>query len=115
MRKLKLSEAIRLGAMWRPQAFGVLTDGVGTCAIGAATEAMGLPLDDEMPNPREWDFVLKIRACPVCITHDPDRLNVVAHLNDDHRWTRERIADWVETIEAQHEQPVAEQPVTVTA
>jgi hypothetical protein len=21
------------------------------------------------------------------------------HLNDDHRWTREQIADWVQTIE----------------
>ncbi len=24
---------------------------------------------------------------------------MVIHLNDDHRWTREQIADWVATVE----------------
>lgn len=26
---------------------------------------------------------------------------VIAHLNNEHRWTRERIADWVESVEKQ--------------
>jgi hypothetical protein len=28
---------------------------------------------------------------------------IIPHLNDDHRWTRERIADWVESIERERE------------
>lgn len=26
-------------------------------------------------------------------------LSIVMHLNDDHRWTREQIADWLETLD----------------
>lgn len=36
---MKLSEAIRLGAMLKPQAFGADIEGDSTCAIGAAIEA----------------------------------------------------------------------------
>lgn len=39
---MKLSEAIRLGAMIRPQGFGALFDGDNSCALGAAAEAAGL-------------------------------------------------------------------------
>ena len=44
---MKLSEAIRLGAMLRMQAFGDFTDGIGSCAWGAANEASGRDIDDE--------------------------------------------------------------------
>ena len=40
------------------------------------------------------------RRCPV--PYCPARKttgNMIAHLNDGHHWTREHIADWVETIE----------------
>jgi predicted nucleic-acid-binding protein len=39
--------------------------------------------------------------------------HIVWHLNDKHKWTREQIAEWVETIEAQQEAKVAEQPEPV--
>jgi hypothetical protein len=45
---------------------------------------------------------LTLRTCPDCTKADYV-FRVIAHLNDDHRWTRERIADFVETIERHHE------------
>lgn len=113
---MKLSEAIRLGAMLRPQAFYTAFDGHGTCAWGSAFEANGYrPIcrtDKWCPlwcnNP--WKKLFEIsRQCPVCA----DRISsdAIAHLNDTHKWTRECIADWVETIEAQadeHKQSVAQ-------
>jgi hypothetical protein len=30
------------------------------------------------------------------------------HLNDDHRWTRERIAEWVATVEPKEPEPRTE-------
>jgi hypothetical protein len=41
------------------------------------------------------------RQCPVCscvrMVCRTDAM--IVHLNDEHEWTREAIADWVETIE----------------
>jgi hypothetical protein len=111
---MKLSEAIRLGAMLKPQAFGDYTDGVGTCAIGAANEAIGSSADI---NTTHWESFLDMSvdqsSCPVCArSARVFEESLIVHLNDDHRWTREQIADWVETIEQQHESTQAA-PVAV--
>lgn len=95
---MRLSEAIRLGSMLRPQAFGAFSDGTGTCAMGAAHEAVGLPFVDDDNDPFGWNAVLGVENCPICGPFS-SVLNVVAHLNDWHRWPRERIADFVESIE----------------
>jgi hypothetical protein len=111
---MNLSDAIRLGAMIRPQAFGDLFLDHESCAMGAAYEAAGL-MDEhterrlELVPLQRWDDltratfpILKTKGvgCPMC-GHD-DGLGlafVISHLNDRHRWTREQIADWVETVE----------------
>jgi hypothetical protein len=110
--QLCLSEAIRLGAMQRPQFFGgalsgTLPDGrVGTCAIGAALEAIGVQLIefDAINAPAPWsDFVEQVERCPAVECAKRNTIaGVAAHLNDFHRWTREAIADWVEQMEAKH-------------
>lgn len=113
---MRLSEAIRLGAMLGPQNFGTYSDGDATCAIGAARSAGG---DDMMLSFFQIEHHLDSR-CPECgdiaasswCDGKRVRVNVIPHLNDHHRWTRERIADWVETLEAA--QPQA-QPQTVAA
>lgn len=138
---MTLSEAIRLGAMLKPQAFGVghewrVKPGVrgglefeeATCAFHAALDAHPCgtkritgeestrPLRGALvaPDrdgtievidvPGHWLIVLaSFQTCPACPTYIGSRrptFNLIAHLNDDHRWTREAIADWVETIEA---------------
>lgn len=101
---MKLSEAIRLGAMLKPQGFG---HGSGyphasaTCALGAAYEASDCgagwaSLEKRFPVVNALPL-----KCPTCGKANP---GMVPHLNDDHRWTREQIADWVESIEREQEQ-----------
>lgn len=119
---MRLSEAMRLGAMLHPQCFGALTDFRGTCALGAAVAAANCPVvgraagtestrsgdrsDLAVQVPNEWGAVLAaVCDCPDCGSSRSGH-RLIAHLNDDHRWTREQIADWVETIE-RHEASTA--------
>jgi hypothetical protein len=98
---MKLSDAIRLGAMTGPQCFsGYFGEGSSSCAMGSALIAVGAThggygaIWDVFP-----EALLVVPSCPSC----GESLNCVAdgvyHLNDDHLWTREAIADWVETVE----------------
>ena len=88
-----LAEAIRRGCVARPiQAFGSMWVGENAaCALGAAIEAHFAGRHDAA------------RECPDCgapAMHGfgPKSLCLLAHLNDDHRWTRERIADWLDQL-----------------
>lgn len=101
---MRLSDAIRAGARLRPQAFGAYRDDGGSCALGAAWEALclaeGRPVDP-CPNLRPWAAPLEALMhvpCPACGYRHYE--NQITHLNDRHRWTREAIADWVATQEA---------------
>lgn len=111
---LKLSEAIRLGSMMKPQAYTDAEIGA-SCALEAACEAIGLAacewvrLDSQYPILDRADI-----HCPLCSSTDDQEAfeEVVYHLNDDHKWSRERIADFVETIENQQASPVLDQQIT---
>lgn len=118
---MKLSEAIREGARLAPQAFGMMFVKGGTCAIGAAAEHLWMVGKLSMSNPTfasfdhlEPFFPLMTRRgvklpchCKYVNTHDvmmseeyAETVSLfIAHLNDIHRWSREAIAEWVETIE----------------
>lgn len=96
---MKLSEEIRLGAMLRPQAFGHLIADGATCAIGAACEAIG-QLCCGFPVQWEWAHSQAPVTCLACAKPIWSVALTIVHLNNDHRWTRERIADWLETVEA---------------
>ena len=105
---MRLSEAIRLGAMIRPQAVGRAFRHGRSCALGAALEATGMAynarrqrVDLDVTERWPWanDRHLKVR-CPSCRTcFHTGAGDVIAHLNDTHLWTRDAIAEWVETIE----------------
>lgn len=105
---MKLSEAIRLGSMMKPQAFGVVIDGSGSCALMAAADAIGIGREYGVIGYQDLYNafpVLHIKAvCPVwfCVHQGSttDLMHVVWHSNDALRWTREEIADFVETFEA---------------
>lgn len=110
---MKLSEAIRLGAMLKPQAFGHYWVDGGSCAIGAACDAAGVGALGVAEF--EGQFLsIYVQPCPECGIRPDSRgeyaagfINTVMHLNDIHFWLREQIAEWIATIEAQQ---VAEQP-----
>jgi hypothetical protein len=122
----RLSDAIRLGSTMHPQCFhalfrwdGVFTDRgrpsiAGSCAIGAAITAIGKAPTSEFVGLRsnEWNDELLKRwpklgqegaMCPdpwCGVSPDPNRttMAMIVHLNDCHRWTRGKIADWLEGI-----------------
>jgi hypothetical protein len=101
----ELAEFIRDGMKRRTeQAFGdYYTGDNASCALGAAYEAMyRLPRDARGQHPTrdlDWffDCLDTVKACPGgdgC----RKRLYLAAllvHLNDDHRWTRDQIANWL--------------------
>lgn len=121
---LSLSDAIRLGSMDHPQAFGVYEreDGA-SCALGSAARAAGFRLgacDGVSRLFLRWPYAAKDAQCPECQGLG-QVANAIVCLNDLHGWTRERIADWVVQFEptAEAAQPlavaVADPPVAVPA
>lgn len=115
---MKLSEAIRLGSTLKPHAVHYLYDGQGTCAFGAALDAIGR-LDTENVAKglnadvlNIWFWLNDFGQCPHC--HDGGSLAaiVAAHLNDAHGWTREQIAAWVASIEPP-DAPAAQETVRI--
>lgn len=125
---MKLSEAMRIGAAKRPQCRGVyfgypnreiLTPDlepppVKNCAIGAALEGAGkitdlydvtaveYPLDEKLAEfgvPFDASMLCPVHECEANIyNRDSTLSNTIFHLNDDHFWTREAIADWLASL-----------------
>lgn len=114
---MRLSEAIRQGSALSSQAFGYFKKGDGsTCALGSAAEAAGFTFKGEQcVIGIELDEFLRAKfpalaghkqvpfTCPDC--HEglisTYFSTIIAHVNDVHKWSREKIADWVEKEEDQ--------------
>ena len=106
---MKLSEAIRLGSLLKPQAYGPFED-EGSCALAASMEAIGLartlfgglpykPLREAFPILKEEIYLPSMSGLVVA----GDVMGAIFVLNDTAHWTREKIADWVEELEKQAE------------
>lgn len=99
----ELADAIRFGARRRPeQAFGEYYEGRhASCALGAAYEGMyRLPEEVGHLHPKRLDRLFDClegtsRRCPEGCKKNLMLAAMIIHLNDDHRWDRERIAAWV--------------------
>ena len=100
-----LADVIREGARCRPeQMFGAYFEGTDRSdALGSAYEGIyRLPADATGIRPKGiYRFFAclddRVRRCPEpgCIKqHLLDTL--IIHLNDDHRWSRERIAAYID-------------------
>lgn len=112
---MKLSDAILLGSTMKAQGFWALFEDDRTCAMGAAYDAIGI-LDDVLES-RNYTERMAVVAphFPLIASSNQNyecpskgcelaRISVgglAAHLNDLHKWTRERIAAWVATVEPQ--------------
>lgn len=92
---MRLSEAIRLGATLKPQAFNDQTLG-RSCALQAAADALNMSTWTDIAL--RYAFITKTVDCPHCTDRDW-LIRAIWHLNDTHHWTRERIADFVELHE----------------
>ena len=114
---MKPSEAMRIGAAIRPQAYGAYFDYSDTddgttimrsCAVGAMLEVIAgddgiAAVFEQKFNLDDYREALGITSWDVDVehpvTHDQTPLIVViTHLNDADKWTREQIADWLESI-----------------
>ncbi len=107
---IKLSEAIREGAKLRPQAFGFMfnkRDGIWcSCALGAAREHV-FGIGPGGCTTSANDITALAQQCGIdlgqmCV--DPQEQThtmihtVILRLNDEYHWTREQIADWLQTM-----------------
>ncbi|HSL23803.1 MAG TPA: hypothetical protein VK886_19880 [Vicinamibacterales bacterium] len=118
--EVELAKAILTGANRRPlQSFGEYfgPEG-GSCALGAAYEGiLLLPRHVEHFRPKVWRLFSILedvsRSCPEgCRKHIPIGALIV-HLNDDHHWSRERIAAWLQG-EVTEPKPDAAPPASKT-
>src|SRR5688572_10558083 len=116
---MRLSEAIRLGSMLKPQhhdsgefhvklpqprrvgdVLHIAPDTECSCAMGAAIDAAQLndaAIDAERGWPKAWRPLLHLleEPCPACGHDHGTMYRTITALNDDHGWTREQIADFV--------------------
>ena len=99
----ELADAIRFGATRRPeQAFGEYYHGRrASCALGAAFEGLyRLPEEVGQLHPKRLERLFDclegtVRNCPEGCKKRIILAAMIIHLNDDHRWDREKIAAWV--------------------
>lgn len=102
---MRLSEAIYLGSKLHKQAFRAYynvnnkSEVTSTCAFGAAMVAVG-ELCHVGHATVLWPWINNRVKCPHCGGERAAK-NIIMELNDSHRWSRERIADWVATVEPQ--------------
>ena len=114
---MKLSEAILLGSLNKPQGFGQLSvnpQAKRTCAIGAALDAMGINCIDASGAEyvyfrRIWPWTSDVARSPISdafsVTTKGQYCSItrLIWVMNDARMTREAIAQWVKTIEPQQE------------
>ena len=105
---MRLSEAIRLGATMKPKESIFMISDRGTCAYGAALDAIGftrfeITVRGMSHIVETWQATLaamEATPCPACNAR-AGGIGIVPHLNDAHNWSREQIADFVELHELQ--------------
>ena len=99
----ELADFIRAGSQRGPQCFGSYFDERGgSCALGAVYEGVyHLPRTHGKLIPEHLERLFRCldevtKRCPHenCNKRLP-LAPLIVHLNDDHRWTREQIADWL--------------------
>lgn len=114
---MTLSDAMRLGAAMVPQAFGdsIVRNGEtisAACAWAAISIGIGSP-PHVLAMYRRFPELHNTLPCPECdksgyfgglLTLE----ELITHLNDDHRWTREAIADWIDTLKPENENAAEE-------
>ena len=112
---MTLSEAIRLGAMNSPQVFGKCERRGSTCALGAALQAIGVSTENGWHPVFDLWPIARLDVTYPGQEYHPEGLIMLGSacwvLNDADRWTREQIADWVESIEQAQAQPNAAETV----
>lgn len=125
---MRLSEAILLGSTLSKQGFGPeALYQEERCAIGAALQALNVQvhhgstcfgyaaIHKEYPELKDLRPSCPAGHCNIALDHGSNAISVIWHLNDIHEWSRERIAEWVSTIEPQPVEELREEADEVLA
>jgi len=98
----ELARFIRAGARRGPQCFGsYFDDHGGSCALGAVYEGVyRLPRDHGKLVPDHLERLFRCldevtKRCPQGCGKRLPLAAMIVHLNDDHRLSREQIAEWL--------------------
>jgi hypothetical protein len=98
----ELADFIRAGSSRGPQCFGsYFDDHGGSCALGAVYEGVyHLPRDHGRLVPEHLERLFRCldevtKRCPRGCQKRLPLAAMIVHLNDDHRLSREEIADWL--------------------
>ena len=98
----ELAAYIRAGASRGPQCFGSYFDEKGgSCALGAVYEGVyHLPREHGKLIPDHLERLFRCldemtKKCPQGCSKRLPLASMIVHLNDDHRWSREQIAEWL--------------------
>ena len=118
---MKLSEAIRLGAMLRPPGPNGRSWPHKSCVLQAGAEALGLTWNNPLTSApyaelrERYRFLNGKVSCPACNTREIEVIAALYHLNDQHHWSREQIADWLEReVEPKEESVEQREPDCMT-
>lgn len=93
-----------MGSRRSKQCFGKFFDLDGSsCALGAlmiGSNIIGSPGDwigtQQLALPSKFPSLMRQMACPAC-RNVGTLSDIVLDLNDNHKWSRERIAGWIES------------------
>src|SRR5688572_28528157 len=98
----ELAEFIRAGSAHRHQCFGSYFDEKGgSCALGPVYEGVYLlPRNHGKLVPDHLERLFRcldevVKKCPQGCKKRLPLAPMIVHLNDDHRMTREQIAEWL--------------------
>ena len=98
----ELAEFIRAGSQRGPQCFGsYFDDRGGSCALGAVYEGVyHLPRDHGRLVPIHLERLFRCldeltKPCPKGCAKRLPLAAMIVHLTDDHRLSREEIAEWL--------------------
>jgi hypothetical protein len=98
----ELAEFIRAGSSHGHQCFGSYFDEKGgSCALGAVYEGVyHLPRQHGKIVPDHLERLFRcldevVKKCPEGCNKRLPLAPMIVHLNDDHRMTREQIAEWL--------------------
>jgi hypothetical protein len=98
---IKPSEAIRLGCLTTGQLINetyVDIDGARACVFGAMAIGYGEPHRAAQMHAAINGHLIDSDVFRRCPESGCASVAFPMHLNDDHRWSRERIADWLEGL-----------------
>jgi hypothetical protein len=98
----ELADFIRAGSSRGPQCFGSYFDEQGgSCALGAVYEGVyHLPRQHGKLIPDHLERLFRCldemtKQCPMGCSKRLPLASMIVHLNDDHRMSREEIAEWL--------------------